>query len=141
MANSITAHTIQNGSRNLILAFNMVADGSGNESVAKLIDLNDYLEESNSATIRDFAVKKISGLTSAGCSVKFFFGSKTEDNRLFYETVTDRPFSEDWSNEGGISTGVPDTDLTIRFSTVGFDTALDVINLNIWIKKKYTKRA
>ncbi len=137
MANSITAHTIQNGSRNLILAFNLVADGSGEESAAKLIDLNNYLGDPGLRVPRDFRVMKLSGLTGAGCSVKFFFGSKTEDNRLFYETVTDRPFSEDWSNDGGIVTGVPDTDLTIRFSTVGFGDNLDVINLNIWIKKKY----
>ena len=137
MANSTTAHTIINGTRNLILAFNLVADGSGNETAAKLIDLNDYLGEPGTRVPRDFRVMKLSGLTSTGCSVKFFFGSKTEDNRLLYETITDRPFEEDWSNDGGIITGVPDTDLTIRFSTVGFDTDLDVINLNIWIKKKY----
>ena len=139
MSNSITGHTILNGPRNLILAFNLIADGSGNESAAKLIDLNDYLEEPGAKVPRDFKVQKISGLTGSGTTVRFLFGSKTEDNRLFYETVADRSFEQDWSEDGGLSTGVPDTDLTVRFTTVGFDANLDVINLNIWIKKKYTR--
>ena len=137
MSNSITAHTIVNGTRNLILQFNMVADGTGNESDTTLIDLNEYVEEPGLRLPRDFTIKKISGLTSAGCSVKFFFGSNTAPNRLFYETVTDRPFEEDWSASGGLPSLQSDTDLTIRFSTIGFDANLDVINVNIWIKKKY----
>ena len=135
MPNAITTHTIVNGTRNLILSLNMVADGTGNETDTTLIDLNDYVLEPGLRVPRDFAVKKISGLTGAGTTVKFFFGADSFPSRLFYETIADRPFEQEWV--GGLITGQANTDLTIRYSTIGFDANLDVINLNIWIKKKY----
>ncbi len=135
--NSITAHTIVNGTRNLILQFNIVADGSGNYSDVKLLDLNDYAGEPAKVP-DDFKVMKVSGMNGVGTSLKLFFGAKDGGpNRLFYESIVDRDFAQDWSDIGGLTTGQANTDLTVRISTVGFNADLDTISLTLWIKKKY----
>lgn len=141
MANAITAHTIVNGTRNLILQFNMVGDGSGELSNYTLIDLNDYLEESGLRVPSDFKVMKVSGNSSIACSFKLFFGASAGENRLFFEqpltTAEAAPFGVDYSDVGGLISGQAATDLTVRITTLGFGAANDSISLNIWIKKKY----
>ena len=140
MANAITAHTIVNGTRNLILQFNMVADGTGELSDFPLLDLNNYLEEPGLRVPSDFKVIKVSGRTSIACSFKLFFGAPAA-NRLFFEAplATDvlSDFSQDWSDIGGLITGQPNTDLTVRITTSGFAANNDSLSLVIWIKKKY----
>ncbi len=141
MANSITGHTIENGTRNLILQFNMVGDGSGELSDYTLIDLNNYLEEPGLRVPSDFKIQKVSGRASIACSFKLFFGSNSTSNRLFFEgplsADTEGDFAQDWSDVGGLISGQADTDLTVRITTAGFGAADDSLSLLIEIKKKY----
>ena len=143
MANAITAHTIVNGTRNLILQFNMVGDGSGELTDWTLIDLNDYVQEGGGRIPDDFKVIKVTGRASIAASFKLFFGAKGGgDNRLFFEgplaTDVGGDFIQDWSNIGGLISGQPNTDQTVRITTSGFNASNDSISLNIWIKKKYS---
>ena len=135
MANAITAHTINNGARNLIIQYNLVADGSGNYSDFTLLDLNEYLEEPRLEVPTDFKVMALSDRNGVGTTFKLFFGSGA--SRLFFESIPDRDFNEDWTREGGLITGVANTDLTVRMSTIGFDANLDTISLKLSIKKKF----
>ena len=141
MPNAITAHTIVNGTRNLILQFNMVGDGSGELSDYTLIDLNNYLEEPGLRVPSDFKIQKVSGRASIAVSFKLFFGASAGANRLFFEgplsADTEGDFTQDWSNVGGLISGQADTDLTIRITTSGFNAANDSLSLSIWLKKKY----
>ena len=146
MANAITAHTIENGARKLILQFNAVADGSGELTDYTLIDLNDYVGDGaqaygNFKVPTDFAVMKVSGNASLAVSFKLFFGAQAGTNRLFFENplTTDvaAPFENDWSDIGGLATGQPNTDLTVRITTSGFGSNNDMFFLVVWIKKKY----
>ena len=141
MANAITAHTILNGTRNLVLQFNMVGDGSGELSDYTLIDLNNYLEEPGLRVPSDFKVMKVSGWASIACSFKLFFGATATANRLFFEgplaTDIGGVLAQDWSDIGGLITGQADTDLTVRITTSGFNAADDSLSLSIWLKKKY----
>ncbi len=141
MANAITAHTIENGTRNFIIQFNMVGDGSGELSDYTLIDLNNYLEEPGLRVPSDFKVMKVSGRSSIACSFKLFFGSKSATNRLFFESPlasdVSGDFIQDWSDVAGLISGQADTDLTVRITTSGFGASDDSLSLLIKIKKKY----
>ena len=130
MANAITAHTIVNGSRNLILHFNLVADGTGNYSDFELLKVTDYTNE----PMRDpnnFKVMKAAGRNGVGTSFQLKFGDTTSDHRLFFESQADEQFSAEW--DGGLSTLTPNTDMTVRITTLGFDASADTINFTIWI--------
>jgi len=133
MANAITAHTIANGPRNLILQYNIVADGSGDESNLKLLDVTDYTGADQNAS-DDFKVIKVSGRNGVGTSFQLLFGSAGENNRLFFESTTDDSFDESWT--GGLSTLVSDTDMSVRLTTSGFDASGDTITLKIHLQKK-----
>jgi len=131
MSNTITAHTIMNGRRNLILQFNIVADGSGEYSAAELFDVTDYTDDGASPVPNNFKVMKLSGRNGAGTSFKLLFGSGAENNKLFFESTPEDEFSEDWSDVGGLSTLLPSTDMSVRITTAGFDAAADAISLTI----------
>jgi len=140
--NAITAHTIVNGTRNLILQFNMVGDGSAELTDYILIDFNNYVEEPGLRVPSDFKVIKLNGRASVACSFKLFFGSAAPgSNKLFFEgpSATDvgGDFIQDWSDIGGLITGQADTDLTVRITTSGFNANNDSLSLAIWLKKKY----
>jgi len=134
MSNSITAHTILNGSRNLIVQYNLVADGTGNYSDFKLLDLTDYT--GNDAKQPDnFKVVKVSGRNGVGTTFQLKFGNTAGPNRLFFESTRDNEFYEEWE-DGGLSTLLSDPDMTIRLTTLGFDASADTISVTIWLKKK-----
>jgi len=133
MANAITAHTIVNGSRNLIVQYNIVADGSGNFSDFSLLNVTDYTGDDR-VQPNNFKVKKVSGRNGVGTSFQLKFGSSANNHRLFFESTSDDEFSQEWT--GGLTTGVVDTDMTVRITTTGFDASADAISLVVWAQKK-----
>ena len=134
MANTITAHTIVNGTRNLILQFNIVADGSGNYSDFALLDVTDYTGD-DARQPNNFKVMKVAGRNGVGTSFKLKFGDSSGGHRLFFESIADNEFYEEWE-DGGLSTLLADPDMTVRITTAGFDATADTISLIIWLKKK-----
>ena len=134
MANAITAHTILNGTRNLIVQFNIVADGSGNYSNFELLNVTDYTNESQ-IDPTNFKIIKVLGRNGSGTTFQLLFGESNGDHKLFFESTRDNEFYEEWS-EGGLSTLLANPDLTIRITTLGFDTSADTISVTIWLQKK-----
>ena len=139
MSNAITAHTINNGVRNLILQFNIVADGSGDYSDFELLNVLDYLGSGHRDVPNDFKVLGLSGRNGVGTSLQLKFGSAANNHRLFFESVADESFHESWS--GGLTTGVTDADMTVRITTLGFDASADTITLQIHLQKKFSRNA
>ena len=134
MANQITAHTIMNGSRNLIVQYNIVADGSGNYSDFELLDITDYTG-GDQVQPNNYKVMKVNGSNGAGTSFQLKFGNTAGPHRLFFESTADNEFYEEW-DQGGLSTLLADPDMTIRMTTTGFDTSADNISVTLWLKKK-----
>jgi len=134
MANSITAHTILNGTRNLILQFNIVADGTGEYSDFELLNLTDYTAD-DTRQPNNFKVVKVSGRNGVGTTFQLKFGDTLNNHKLFFESTRDNEFYEEWE-EGGLSPLLATLDMTIRINTSGFDAADDTISLVIWLKKK-----
>jgi len=134
MSNTITAHTIVNGSRNLILQFNIVADGSGNYSDFALLDITDYTGD-DVRQPNNYKVVKVSGRNGVGTSFKLKFGDTGGSHKLFFESIADNEFYDEWE-DGGLSPLLANPDMTIRMTTAGFDATDDTISLNIWLKKK-----
>ena len=134
MANSITAHTILNGTRNLILQFNIVADGTGEYSDFELLNLTDYTAD-DTRQPNNFKVVKVSGRNGVGTTFQLKFGDTLNNHKLFFESTRDNEFYEEWE-EGGLSPLLATLDMTIRINTTGFDAADDTISLVIWLKKK-----
>ena len=134
MAHSTTAHTIINGSRNLIVQYNIVSDGSADYSDFALLDVTDYTGD-DLRQANNFAVKKVTSTTSDGCEFKLKFGDSVGNHRLFFETLSADKTNEAW-DDGGLTTGLATTDMTVRITTVGFDASGDAITVTLWIKKK-----
>lgn len=134
MANAITAHTIVNGTRNLILQFNIVADGTGNYSDFELLKVTDYTNESQPDP-NNYKVIKVAGRNGVGTTFQLKFGDTGGSHKLFFESTRDNEFYEEW-DEGGLSTLLASPDMTIRITTLGFDISADTISLIIWLKKK-----
>ena len=135
MANALTAHTIINGSRNLVIHFSGVADGSGDYSNFELLNVFDYQNEGE-AVANDYSVLKIAGRNAVGTSMQLKFGSSLNNHVLFYQSPTDNEFSGDWTRYGGIHPKLVSSDGSIRISTTGYDAAADSLNFTIWLKKK-----
>jgi len=134
MANTITAHTIVNGTRNLILQFNIVADGSGNYSDFALLDVTDYTGD-DARQPNNYKVMKVAGRNGVGTSFKLKFGDSGGSHKLFFESIADNEFYEEWE-DGGLSPLLANPDMTVRLTTTGFDATDDTISLIIWLKKK-----
>lgn len=136
MANTVTAHTLNSGERNLVLQFNIVADGSGEYSDYKLLDLNDYGPPSGVKDWNDLKVMKLCYSTGDGVSFQLKFGSSVDDHRLFYFSPELESGEKDWTSVGGISSLLNSFDDTIRMTTLGFDAASDELSVTLWMKKK-----
>ena len=134
MGNVITAHTIQNGTRNLIVQFNIVADGTGDYDDFELLQVTDYTNEGQQDP-NNFKIIKVLGRNGSGTTFQLKFGESNGDHKLFFESTRDNEYYEEWS-EGGLSTLLASPDLTIRISTAGFDAADDTISVTIWLQKK-----
>ncbi len=134
MANTITAHTIVNGTRNLIVQFNIVADGTGNYSDFTLLDITNYTGD-DARQPNNYKVMKVAGRNGVGTSFKLKFGDSGSAHKLFFESIADNEFYEEWE-DGGLSTLLPNPDMTVRITTTGFDATADTISLIIWLKKK-----
>ena len=134
MSNNITAHTIVNGSRNLILQFNIVADGTGNYSDFPLLDITDYTGDDQKQP-NNYKVMKVSGRNGVGTTFQLHFGDTGANHKLFFESTADNEFYEEWE-QGGLSPLLANPDMTIRITTLGFDASADTISLIIWLKKK-----
>lgn len=135
MANAVTTHTLINGGRNLILQFNIVADGTGEYSDYILLDLNDY---AGNDPWDDLKVMKLDYTVGDGVSFQLKFGSSLDDHRLFFFTPELESGGMDWTGVGGISSLLNTFDGTIRMTTLGFDTSADEISLTLCMKKKYS---
>jgi len=135
MPNAITGHSILNGTRNLILQFNIVADGTGNYSDFELLKVTDYTGDSQRDP-NNFKVMKVAGRNGPGTSFQLKFGESSGGHKLFFESTRDNEFYEEWE-EGGLSTLLANPDMSVRMTTTGFDASADTISLIIWIKKKY----
>ena len=133
--NAITAHTIINGSRNLIIQFNLVADGTGNWTDYELLDITDYTGD-DTRQPNNYKVVKVSGRNGVGTTFKLKFGDTGGEHKLFFESVRDSEFYEEWLDDGGLSPTLANPDMTIRMSTLGFDADADTISVTIWLKKK-----
>ena len=134
MANSITAHTLINGSRNLIVQYNIVADGTGNWTDYKLLDILDYTG-ADQKQANNYKIVKVNGRNGVGTTFKLKFGNTVGTHKLFFESVRDSEFYEEWE-DGGLSPLLANPDMSIRISTIGFDANLDSISVTIWLKKK-----
>jgi len=134
MSNKITAHTVVNGTRNLIVQFNIIADGTGNYSDFELLKVTDYTNEGQFDP-NNFKVVKVLGRNGVGTSFQLQFGDDGGDHKLFFESVSNNEFYEEWE-EGGLSTKLANPDMTIRISTAGFDANNDTISLLVWLRKK-----
>ncbi len=134
MANEITAHTIVNGTRNLILQFNIVADGSGEYSNFELLNITDYTNESQ-LDPNNYRVMKVSGRNGVGTTFQLKFGDTGGSHKLFFESTADDQFYEEW-DQGGLAPLLANPDMTIRITTTGFGDSADTISLVIWLKKK-----
>ncbi len=134
MANAITAHTIVNGSRNLIIQYNLVADATGEYSAFKLLDVTDYTG-ADARQPNNFKVMKVAGRNSVGVTFQLLFGDEGGDHRLFFESTADDEFYQEW-DQGGLSTLLANPDMAIRITTIGFTAAADTISLVVWLKKK-----
>ncbi len=132
--NNITAHTIVNGSRNLILQFNIVADGTGNYSDFTLLDITNYTGN-DTRQPNNYKVMKVAGRNGVGTSFKLKFGDAGGEHKLFFESIADNEFYEEW-DDGGLSPLLANPDMTVRLTTTGFDATDDTISLMIWLKKK-----
>ncbi len=134
MANTITAHKIVNGSRNLILQFNIVADGSGNYSDFPLLDVTDYTG-ADARQPNNYKVMKVAGRNGVGTTFQLKFGDTGGTHKLFFESTADNEFYEEWE-EGGLSPLLANPDMTVRMTTTGFDASSDTISVLLWLKKK-----
>ena len=134
MANAITAHTIVNGSRNLILQFNIVADGSGEYSDFVLLNITDYTG-ADQRQPNNYKVMKVAGRNGVQTTFQLKFGEEVGDHKLFFESTAEDEFYQEWS-QGGLSPLLANPDMTIRITTIGFGDNLDTISLTIWLKKK-----
>ncbi len=134
MSNNITAHTILNGPRNLILQFNLLADGTGEYSDFELLNVTDYTSEGQ-LDPNNYKVVKVAGRNGVGTTFQLKFGNTAGEHKLFFESVRDSEFYEEWE-DGGLSPLLANPDMTIRITTTGFDTSADTISLIIWLKKK-----
>ena len=134
MAKTITAHTILNCSRNLILQFNIIADGSGNYSDFALLDITDYTG-GDARQPNNYKVMKVAGRNGVGTTFQLKFGDTGGSHKLFFESTADNEFYEEW-DDGGLSPLLASPDMTIRMTTTGFDASADTISLLIWLKKK-----
>ena len=134
MANQITAHTIMNGSRNLIIQYNIVADGTGDWTDYELLDVTDYTG-ADVVQPNNFKVVKVAGRNGVGTTFQLKFGNTVGDHKLFFESTRDNEFYEEYE-DGGLSTLLADPDMTIRMTTAGFDTDGDNISVTLWLKKK-----
>ena len=140
MAHTITGHTILNGSRNLVVQFNIQSDGaSGQYADFKLLDLDDYTGEDSPPQANSYSVKKISGASSVGAGIELKFGSQGGDHKTFFlspiNTTDGWDFDEEWP--GGLSPLLANSDKTIRVTSLGLDASGDWITIVLWLKKKF----
>lgn len=141
MANAITAHTLEHGERNLIVQFNIVADGTGNYSDYTLLDLNNYTPPDGKKDWTDLKVMKVTYTVGDGVSYQLKFGSSVNDHKLFFFTPELENGCKDWTYTGGISSKLNTFDGTIRISTSGFDADADELSMTLCMKKKYKNAA
>jgi hypothetical protein len=96
MANTITATTLLDGSRNLVQLINIVGDGSGEEANTVLVDRSAF----SAIEGQRFSVMKIEGLLT-GFSAALSFEATAD---LVFVRLPDGDwFSHDWSEFGGVS--------------------------------------
>ena len=141
MAHEITAHTIVNGSRNLIVQYNIQSDGaSGQYADYTLLDLDDYTGDDAEPRANNFAVKKIAGATSVGAGIELKFGDTFDSHRTFFlspiNTADGWSFEEEY--EGNLAQGLANPDNTIRVTSLGLDASGDWISVTLWLKKKFS---
>ena len=141
MSHTITGHTILNGSRNLIVQFNIQSDGaSGQYSDFELLDLDDYTGNDSPPKANSYSIKKISGASSVGAGVELKFGDQAESHKTFFlspiNTTDGWNFTEEWF--GGLAPLLANSDRTIRLTSLGLDASGDWITIVIWLKKKYS---
>lgn len=132
MSNTVHANTIINGSRNLVLHFSMIADGSGNFTNYPLIDITDYTNEGEN-TPNSYSVMKVAGRNNVGTTLALKFGSSVDDHVTFFQTFQEGEFSQQWPS---IVPKNPDQNMQVIISTLGFDASGDTIDLTIWLKKR-----
>ena len=140
MAHTITAHTIVNGSRNLIVKYNIQSDGaSGQYSDYELLNLDDYTGEDGKVS-NTFKVQKVTGATSVGAGIELKFGDSFENHRTFFlspiNTADGWSFNEEW--EGGLAPLLANSDNSIRLTSLGLDATGDWITITLWVKKKFS---
>lgn len=139
MANTITEHVFIDGPRNLVVQYGMFADGSGNYSKFPFFDIVNYAPMANNATPDRLRIQKISSHTGAGTSGQLFIKGSAGTYESIHYLPTNEMAKEDYSGEGGLSTGaIANWDGKIYIDTQGFDAANDYIELVIWAKKART---
>ena len=140
MAHAITGHTILNGSRNLIVQFNIKSDGaSGQYANFELLDLADYTGEDGKAS-NDFSVKKIFVNTSVGAGVELKFGDVGGDHKTFFLSPINTANGFEYFTEypGGLPQLLANPENKIRLTSLGLDAAGDWITIVLWLKKRYS---
>lgn len=133
---AITAHTLSNGPRNLIVQFNLVSDG---------VDLTDFIllnvldyTGNDQRQPNDFKVMSVTAFSSTAATCKLLFGNGADSDRLFFESIQDEDVEMNWEKQGGLSTLLPNPDMTVKITTSGFDAAGDAFTIVLRLKKKTT---
>ena len=139
MAHTITGHTIVNGSRNLIVQFNIQSDGaSGQYADYKLLDITDYTG-ADQRQPNNYKIMKVTGATSVGAGIELKFGNTGGDHKTFFlspiNTADGWSFCEEYK-DGGLSPLLANPDMSIRLTSLGLDASGDWITITLWIKKK-----
>jgi hypothetical protein len=130
MANTITATTLLDGSRNLVQLINIVGDGSGEEANTVLVDRSAF----SAIEGQRFSVMKIEGLLT-GFSAALSFEATAD---LVFVRLPDGDwFSHDWSEFGGISSDLAGAGAIgdILLSTTGLTVAADVATFIMHMRK------
>ena len=133
--NTISAQTLHNGSRSVVVQYNISADGSGDYSDYPLFDLSDYTGEDYHKTPNSIAVRSVSGTSPSGATYNLKFGSISGNHELFYTSTINNDAQTVWG--GGHPNLVQDTDNKILISTTDFDSSGLEMTVVLEIKKKF----
>ncbi|KKK73698.1 hypothetical protein LCGC14_2891210, partial [marine sediment metagenome] len=99
-----------------------------------LLDVTNYTGD-DARQPNNYKVMKVAGRNGVGTSFKLKFGDSGGSHKLFFESIADNEFYEEWE-DGGLSPLLANPDMTVRLTTTGFDATDDTISLIIWLKKK-----
>ncbi len=134
MANAITAQTIHDGPRNLVIKTYVVADGSGQESDTVIVNVSDF-NDSVGAELARVRIMKVEASMTGAWSAQLLWDATTNVEIITIPgDVSD--FNRDYSSHGGIPNNAG-TGITgdILWSTLTLASA-DEGHITLYMKKQ-----